>query len=317
MIKRLILPILGLSLITLAALTYIGTEEGERPNALVPTMGGAQMWNDIKIAGGWRIQQHVGTGHCRLLDESNIRQAWGDLDECKSAMDKRQARGEIDANKPEMVILVHGLAGYGWTFRTMKPELREAGFDADLFNYASTRGSLSDHVAAFHIMMMNSLEGVEEVSFVAHSLGGLLLRQALADEAQPWRSRIKVKGLIMIGTPNQGAVLADRFKDSSWFQAAFKGAGQDLTSGYARDIPAPAAPYYLIAGQLDGEGNPLIPGPDDGMVAVSEVRIQPIDDLLILEAGHAALTAEDEAIEKTQRWLSSFPSGSLPLAGKK
>jgi pimeloyl-ACP methyl ester carboxylesterase len=303
--RRILLSTFAGLVVFFAVLTVMGTREGERPNALVPTMGGAQMWNDIKITGGWRIQQHVGTGHCRLLDENDNRRAWGDLEECHSAMKNRQARGEIGPNKPEMVILVHGLAGYGWTFRTMKPELRVAGFDADLFNYASTRGSLSDHVAAFHIMM-NALEGVDEVSFVAHSLGGLLLRQALADEAQPWRSRMKVKGLVMIGTPNQGAVLADRFKDSSWFQAAFKGAGQDLTSGYAATIPVPTVPYFLVAGQLGGEGNPLIPGPDDGMVAVREARIKPTDALLILEASHAALTAEDEAIDAVKSLLVSY-----------
>lgn len=276
-------------------LTILGTRAGERPNTLMPTLGGAQFWNDEKLHGGWRVQRNILTDHCRLLDADDVRRAWGEQSECAQALEARRTDGQIPDNPERLVLLVHGLAGYNWTFRSMKPALDEAGYRAELWNYASTQGSLKEHVAAFH-EMMNAMEDVEEVTFVAHSLGGLLLRQALADEEQPWRSRIKAKGLVMIGTPNQGAALADRFKDDGWFQTALEGVGQDLTSGYASKIPAPSVPYKLVAGRLSGEGNPLIPGLDDGMVAVSEVKIQPNDDLLVLHAGHAALTAEQAAI---------------------
>lgn len=299
MMKRAFLYAAILLATAFAVLTIVGTGEGERPNALVPTMGGTQLWNDKLLLGGWRIQRHIGTGHCRLLDGFNLRQAWGMESDCDEALEARVAAGDIPSNAKKMALLVHGLGGYGWTFRDMKPALREAGLHAEHWNYASTRGSLADHVAAFHAMM-NRLDGVEEVSLVAHSLGGLLLRQALADESQPWRQRINVTGLVMIGTPNQGAALADRFKDSQWFKAAFKGAGQDLTSGYAAQVPLPTVPYCLIAGQLEGEGNPLVPGPDDGMVAVDEVRLSPQDDMLILEGNHNAITSDSRSIQLVQ-----------------
>ena len=285
--------------------TIVGTGQGERPNLLAPTMGGMQLWNDEKLAGGWRIQRHIGTGHCRLLDESDFRQAWGEAGDCAEAMTARAASGEIKANGKRMTILVHGLAGFGWTFRDMKPALNEAGIRAEHWNYASTRGSLQEHVAAFH-RMMNALEGVEEVSFVAHSLGGLLIRAALADSTQPWRGRIQVKGLIMIGTPNGGAALADRFQGEAWFQLGLDEAGQNLTSGYAATVPKPTVPYRLIAGRLPGEGNPLIPGADDGMVAISEVRIKPDDKLLIIPGNHAAITADDRVIEFVSNTLRSY-----------
>ena len=254
-----------------------------------------QLWTDEILVGGWRVQRHVGTGHCRLLDDSNIRQAWGLDQECLVAMRARQTAREIDGNAKRMTLLVHGLGGFGWTFRDMKPALNSAGIHAEHWNYASTRGNLSDHVAAFHAMM-NQLEGIEEISFVAHSLGGLLMRLALADLDQPWRKHIKVTGLVMIGTPNQGAALADRFKDNAWFQAAFEGAGQDLTSGYASTVPLPTVPYCLIAGQLEGDGNPLIPGLDDGLVGVEEVRLRPNDNLLIIAGSHNAITADNAAV---------------------
>lgn len=201
-----------------------------------------------------------------------------------------------DNYNPKLVILIHGLAGHNWTFRDMKPAIADAGLQVNHWNYASTRGSLTDHVAAFH-KMMNAMEGINEVQFVAHSLGGLLLRKALADEGQPWRRRIKVKQLIMIATPNQGAVLAARFKDSEWFQYLFKGAGQDLTPGYTKTIPLPTMPYHLIAGQLEGEGNKKIPGPDDGVVAVSSVAIKSGDKPIIVKANHMSIMVDEGVVD--------------------
>jgi len=294
--KSLIVGISTLLLITLAVLTYAGTRAGERVNALMPTFGGMQLWNDEVLQGGWRAQRHIGTGHCRLLDESNFRQAWGEEGDCKEALMERAVEGDIEANPKQITILVHGLAGFGWTFRDMKPALNAAGIAAEHWNYASTRGSLNEHVTSFHAMM-NALDGVEDVSFVAHSLGGLLLRQALADKTQPWRNHIKVRGMVMIGTPNQGAALADRFQGEAWFQLGLDQTGQDLTSGYAIGIPLPSVPYVLVAGRLKGEGNPLIPGPDDGMVAIEEVRLSPKDKMLIIDGNHAAITANESVIE--------------------
>jgi Putative serine esterase (DUF676) len=305
-LKRVILGVGGTLIVGLMVLTILGTRAGERPNALMPTLGGMQLWNDEVLKGGWRVQRHIATGHCRLLDAGDVRRAWGEGQDCTQAMAVRGLSGDIAENPKKITILVHGLGGFGWTFRDMKPALVTAGLNAEHWNYASTRGSLDDHVASFHAMM-NQLGQVNEVSFVAHSLGGLLLRKALADSSQPWRSRIRVTGLVMIGTPNQGAALADRFKDESWFLIGLDQAGQDLTSGYAAGIPLPVVPYFLVAGKLEGEGNSLIPGADDGMVAVAEVRLNPDDKMLVVEGNHAAITADPAVIRFVLQSLATLP----------
>ena len=47
------------------------------PNIPLPTLGGLVFWNDLAEVNGWRVQQNIITGHCRVLDEDNIRRAWG------------------------------------------------------------------------------------------------------------------------------------------------------------------------------------------------------------------------------------------------
>ena len=47
------------------------------PNIPFPTLGGLIFWNNLAEVNGWRVQQHIFTGHCRVLDNDNIRRAWG------------------------------------------------------------------------------------------------------------------------------------------------------------------------------------------------------------------------------------------------
>ena len=57
------------------------------PNLPLPTLGGRQLWADLHLEGGWRIQKNAVTGRHRLLDRHNIRRAWGTRGECDLALD--------------------------------------------------------------------------------------------------------------------------------------------------------------------------------------------------------------------------------------
>jgi len=50
---------------------------GTMPNIDFPTMGGPLFWDTLAESQGWRLQKNVFTNHCRLLDPSNVRRAWG------------------------------------------------------------------------------------------------------------------------------------------------------------------------------------------------------------------------------------------------
>ena len=47
------------------------------PNLKMKTMGGKSFWRDLINVGDWRIQEHILTGNCRILDPQNIRKKWG------------------------------------------------------------------------------------------------------------------------------------------------------------------------------------------------------------------------------------------------
>lgn len=47
-------------------------------NIPFPTMGGKVFWDTLEYQGGYVLQQNIVTQHCRILDENNIRVAWGE-----------------------------------------------------------------------------------------------------------------------------------------------------------------------------------------------------------------------------------------------
>ena len=47
------------------------------PNVKFKTLGGKVWWADLVNVGGWRVQENVLFGNCRLLDPKNVRLAWG------------------------------------------------------------------------------------------------------------------------------------------------------------------------------------------------------------------------------------------------
>jgi len=47
------------------------------PNIETSTMGGELFWYTISNVDGWKLQENVIFGNCRILDPQNRRQAWG------------------------------------------------------------------------------------------------------------------------------------------------------------------------------------------------------------------------------------------------
>lgn len=56
---------------------FLYTELGDCPNLEFPTNGGNLLWRDVKCKNGWRLQTNYLTGLSRILDNADVRKAWG------------------------------------------------------------------------------------------------------------------------------------------------------------------------------------------------------------------------------------------------
>lgn len=288
------------------------TASGLNYNVPTPTLGGRQLWADVHYFHDWRIQQNCLTKHYRLLDGNDVRQAWGTLEQCELRLNQIR----VERNLPEMsgdaVILVHGIGRSSKSFSRMKSELQDAGFAHVIgFDFPSTRVDIQTSAAYLH-HAVSSLKGVERVHFVTHSLGGLIVREYLASYEEPRTGR-----LVMLGTPNHGANLADWFRLTPPYYVILGPAGQQLganPNSYIRELPVPGCEFAVIAGgrgaaapALGGVAagyNPLIPGDDDAIVSVHSALLEGACDSMILPVLHADLPHDQSVCEHTVRFLT-------------
>ncbi len=63
-------------------------EELSMPNIPMPIMGSEIFWDNIAEYNGWRLQQNMIAQHARILDNNNVRVAWGSLKAMQKAMGK-------------------------------------------------------------------------------------------------------------------------------------------------------------------------------------------------------------------------------------
>lgn len=280
-------------------------------NIPMKTLGGRQLWGDVHFLHGWTIQKNVITGHFRLLDPRDVRYAWGTFDICRTKLDEIRIEQKLPPMGGEAVVLLHGIFRSSKAMQRLHDRLVKDGYLVVPFDYPSTRID----IAASAMMLgqvVKSLEGVEKISFVTHSMGGLVVRSWLNQGGDP-----RARCLVMMGTPNKGAEVADVLRDWHLYRFILGPAGQQLVadrSGAISRLPVPEIPFAVIAGgkgTTDGY-NPLIPGDDDGLVAVSSALLEGAEDSIEVPVLHSFLPFNAEVIDHVARYLKT---GALRASG--
>lgn len=287
----------------------------KKPQVKIPmkTLGGRQFWGDVRFFHGWKIQQNVLTKHYRLLDAKDFNHAWGTLDKCEAKLKEIREENKLPKMSGHVVIMLHGIVRSSKSMSRMQKSLGEAGFVPVPFDYPSTQANL-DKCSEFLDSVIRSLDGVKEISFVTHSMGGLVVRNWLKEHKDK-----RVRRLVMIGTPNKGAEMADKLRDWKIYKLILGPAGQQLFSGDGSDaskLPIPKFEFAVIAGARGtAEGyNPLIPGDDDGTVAVKSAFLEGATDSELFPVLHSFLPVNPDVVKSTARFLKT---GSLRESGKR
>lgn len=268
------------------------------------TLGGRQFWGDVAFFHGWRIQQNVFTGHHRLLDGNDYRHASGTLEDCRTRLVEIRARDKLEPMSGKAVICVHGIFRSSKSFGRLKARLEREGYHVFGFDYPSTQISIAD-AAGYLASCIDSLSGIEEINFVVHSMGGLVVRAYLKEHCDS-----RIQRMVMMGVPNLGAHMADNLSDVKLYHALFGPAGQELATdpaGFIAALPTPDFEFGILAGARGTPGgyNPLVPGDDDGTVAVSSTRLPGAADFITVPSLHSFLMNHDESIEATVNFLAT------------
>ena len=183
-----------------------------------------------------------------------------------------------------VLVLVHGLARTRRSMLRLAREGEARGYRVVNHGYRSTRETIADHAATLGKVIRELDPVAAPLHFVTHSLGGILVRAALADPAMRPRHLGRV---VMISPPNRGSELVDVLGRYRLFHLAMGTAGGAL--GTTPDsMPNRLGPADYDLGIITGDAalNHLfarwIAGPSDGKVSVERARLDGMSDFLVV-----------------------------------
>lgn len=196
------------------------------------------------------------------------------------------------SEKPLPVLLIHGYAEDAAIWKKWEELLKKDGIQFFTITFKDSDdkcGSAEQHAKELEkrVQDIKQQSGAQKINIVGHSKGGLDARVFL-----DITDTTDVANLIMIGTPNAGSPAAET--NDACAPAIF-----DLRPGAnaTRAEMNPNIKYYTITGDWlpAVQGNPAIPGHDDGLVPVESVESQGyFQSLGRTEHGHAELLQEQE-----------------------
>lgn len=182
----------------------------------------------------------------------------------------------------EAVVLVHGLWMPSVAMTLLARRLESQGFAPRVFGYHG-REPLGQNVRA----LAHLLRAAGKPShLVAHSLGGLLVLEAL--NLYP---ELEVSSAVLLAAPVRGSVCGRRLaacRAGAWLL----GATGNLWVEHPRAKWLHAAPVGVIAGSAPwGLGRLLgpLPAPNDGVVCVCETALEGISDRMVLKVNHSGM----------------------------
>jgi len=185
------------------------------------------------------------------------------------------------------VLLVHGLGRTPLSLFGLARSLRSGGHSTRFFAYSPTFEEL-DRIVRRLTRLLHELSRTDEpVALIGHSLGGLLLRMAL-----PAVPNLNAHHLIMLGTPNRSPLLARLAWRWLPFRLLTGTCGQFLATPCAfAKLRDPGISTTVIAGTagLRGRFSPFGEHLNDGVVAISETQLDPLDKPMQFPVWHTLM----------------------------
>ncbi|MAI71926.1 MAG: lipase [Rhodopirellula sp.] len=289
------------------------TESTAPFNVPFKTYGGTQFWTDHQHSHGYRIQSNWMTNHWRLLDAADVRRAWGTRKQCEVALDDLLSKKKDASTDQEYVVLLHGLMRSHQSMRSMEKTLQMADCGTVLrFSYASTRNTIGDHAAALQ-EVLSGLPKDAKISFVAHSMGNIVVRHLLADlkeQGDPDGLLQRCGCMVMLGPPNQGAAIARRLSYTKVFGLVAGKTGLQLGPNWQQlvgNLAIPEFPFSIIAGDLSQKNvrNPILGEASDFVVQVEETQLEGRESFTIVPVLHSTLMKNPEVQQLVVDFLQS------------
>jgi len=197
----------------------------------------------------------------------------------------------------ELVILVHGLLHSSFTMQGLGKYLSGKGYDIYLYDYPSTQYHIKEHGQIFREFLQQLMleHPGKKIHFIGHSLGGIIIREALANIAEKYLTRCSC--LIMLAPPNHGSVIAKMCIKLLPVTAKLIQPLEELSSDPDTYIHHMPIPRHVNVG--------VVTGKFDAKVHYSTAHLQGEKDFLLVNSTHDFIMNHIAVKEAIVRFLKN------------
>jgi len=189
----------------------------------------------------------------------------------------------------ELVVLVHGLAaGPSW-MRPLARFLERQGYRTHCWRYASLAGSLQVHAPRLRQVLRDCMARARRVHVVAHSMGSIVTRLALAGESWPELGRV-----VLLAPPNHGSPVARLLAP---FAGRLCPAVAELSSHPASLVHRMNPPRGVEVGTIRARYDLLVPG--------SSTMLDGQQDHIGFHATHTSLLLQRSVARQVHAFLAT------------
>lgn len=186
--------------------------------------------------------------------------------------------------KNRFVVLVHGYSKHQDDMGYLRDQLMARGYDTLTADLPTTYGSMDDAVTALYEQIKHERLSARTLSFVAHSMGGLIVRRLVHEF-----HLTNLGNAVFIGTPHGGSRIADVASNIPGYALIYPSIHSLRT-----DITYPLFhndrnfKLGVIAGNRRTGilGTLLLSSSSDGRVEMSAAHCADEDDFVVVPFGH-------------------------------
>lgn len=207
----------------------------------------------------------------------------------------------------DCVVLLHGLARTSKSMTKLVPAFEASSYRVANVDYPSREKPIEElaEIAVQKGVDQCGVDAEEQIHFVTHSLGGILLRYYLTHNQLPQLGRV-----VMLAPPNKGSEVVDKLGKVPGYYWLNGPAGLQLGTD-AGSIPSSLGPVTYPVGIVAGTRtinyllSQFLPNPDDGKVSVKNTRVEGMADFIKLPVSHPFIMRDDSAIQQARAFIEN------------
>lgn len=207
----------------------------------------------------------------------------------------------------DCVILLHGLARGADSMQQLEDSLKQSGYAVANIDYPSRQAKV-EYLADLAIndgIYKCRQQNAQNINFVTHSMGGILVRYFLNKKQIDDLARV-----VMLGPPNKGSEVVDELRDLEIFEWINGPAGQQLGTdqqSLVNQLGAVDFELGVIAGTktINWILSTLLPNQDDGKVTVESTKIEGMCSFVKLPVTHTFMMMNDTVERQVISYLKT------------